>query len=82
MKYTQVTIGLPFIPSIEKYGNIKWYVDAEFPVHNYIRSHTGGFTTIGTGGCYVHPREKMSTKISTKAELVRVDNVLTLVIWT
>ena len=43
MKYIQVTIGLTLILPINKSGDIKWYVDAEFAVHNNTRSHTGGF---------------------------------------
>ena len=53
MKYIQGTIGLPLIFSIEKSENIKWYVDASFAVHKDMRSHTGGFMTMGTGGAYV-----------------------------
>ena len=47
-KYIQWTIGLPLILSIDKSGNIKWYVDAAFAVHKDMRSHTGGFMTMGT----------------------------------
>ena len=69
--------------SIDKSGNIKWYVDALFAVHKDMRSHTGGFITMGTGGAYVHSRKhKLNTKSSTEAELVRVHDVLTQVIWT
>ena len=66
MKYIQGTIGLPMILSIDKSGNIKWYVDASFRVHKDMRSHTGGFMTMGTGGAYVQSRkQKLNTKIST-----------------
>ena len=54
MKYTQVTIVLPLILSIEKTGNVKWYVDAAFAVQKYMRSPTGGLMTMGTVGAYVH----------------------------
>ena len=47
MKYIQGTIGLPLIISIDKYGNIKWYVDSAFAVHKDMIIHTGGFTTMG-----------------------------------
>ena len=54
MKYIQATIGLPLILSIEKYGNIKWYVDAAFVVQNYMRGHTVGFMAmVPEGGGYV-----------------------------
>ena len=38
---------------MDKYGNKKWYVDAEFAVQKDIRSLAGGFMTMGTGGSYV-----------------------------
>ena len=50
MKHIKGTIGLPLILSIDKSGNIKWYVDASFAVHKDTRSHTGGFMNMGTGG--------------------------------
>ena len=83
MKYIQGTIGLPLILSIDKSGNIKWYVDALFAVHKDMRIHTGGFVTMGTGGAYVQSsKKKLNTKSSTEAKLVGVDDVLTQVIWT
>ena len=33
------------ILSIEKLGDIKWYIDVAFEVHKDTRSHTGGFMT-------------------------------------
>ena len=53
INYTQFTIGLPFILSIYKSENIKWYIDAAFSVHKEMRGHTGGFITMVTGGAYV-----------------------------
>ena len=83
MKYIQGTIELPLILSIDKSGNIKWHVDASFAVHKDMRSHTGGFMTMGTGGAYVQSSKKnLNTKSSTEAKLVGVDDVLTQVIWT
>ena len=82
MKYIQGTIGLPLILSIDKSENIKWYVDAYFSVHKYMRSHTSGFTTMGTGGAYVqYSRHKLNSKRSTEVKIVGVDDVLTQVIW-
>ena len=53
MNYIQETIGLTLIVSIDKYGNIKWYVDAAFVVHKDMRSHTGVFMTMLKGEAYV-----------------------------
>ena len=48
-----------------------------------MRSHTGGFTTIVTGGAYVQSRkQKLNTNSSTEADLVGVDDVMNQVIWT
>ena len=83
MKYIQVTIGLPQIFPINKSGNIKWYVDASFAVNNDMRSYTGGFMPMVTGGAYVWSiNQKLNTKSSTEAELVGVDDVLTQAICT
>ena len=83
MKYKQGTIGLPLIFSIDKSGNIKWYVDATFAVHKDMRSHTGSFMTMGTGGDYVQSiKQKLNTNSSTEADLFGLDDVLTQVIWT
>ena len=53
MNYRQGAIGLPFILSIEKYGNIKWYVGTAFAVYKGMRRHTGGFSTMITGGASI-----------------------------
>ena len=53
VNYIQINIGLPMILSINKSGNIKWYVDAAFAVHKYMRSYTGGFITMVIGWAYV-----------------------------
>ena len=82
-KYIQRSICLPLILSTDKSRNIKWYVDASFAVHKDMRSHTGGFMTMRTGGVYVQSiKQKLKTKSSTETELVGVDDVLTQVIWT
>ena len=83
MNYIQGTIGLTLILSIDKSGNINWHVDAAFVVHKDMRSHTGGLMAMGKVGAYLQSRkQKLDTKISTEAELVGVDDVLTQVIWT
>ena len=82
-KSVQCIIGLPFILAIYKSVNIKWHVDAEFAVLKDMRSHTGGFITMGTVGAYVQSsKQKMNTNSSTKAGIVGVYDVLTQVIWT
>ena len=58
------------------------YVDAAFEVHNYMRIHTGGFMKMGTLGNYVQSSKQiLNTNSSTEANLLRVDDILTQVIW-
>ena len=62
---------------------IKWWVDASFAVHQDMRSHTGGAMSLGKGAVYsVSTRQKLNTKSSTEAELVGVDDVMPMVLWT
>ena len=71
IKYIQGTIGLPFILTIEKSGNIKWYVDAAFTVYKYMSSHTGVFTNMGKVGSYVQSmKQQLNTNSSTEANIV------------
>ena len=73
----QGTIGLPLIMEINKSGNIKWYIDAEFSVHKYMRSHTGGLMATGTGGDYVKSiKQNLNTKTSTEPNIFGLDDVL------
>ena len=58
IKYIQGTIGLPLILTVDKYGNIKWYIDAAFAVHKDMRSHTGGFMNMLTDRAYFQSRKK------------------------
>ena len=78
MNYTKDIIGISLILSIDNYGNVKWYVDAEFVVHKYIISHTGGFMTMVKGWAYVQSSfKKLKTNSSTKSKFVVEDNFLT-----
>ena len=61
MKYVQGTIVLPLIMWIDKYVNIKWYVDAEFAVNKDTMIHNGGFMNMGTGGDYLQSIKKKLT---------------------
>ena len=48
-----------------------------------MRIHTGGFMNMVTGGASVQSiKHKLNTRSSADAELVRVDDILTQVIWT
>ena len=62
---------------------IKWWIDASFAVHADMRSHTGGTMSLGRGAIYsASTRQKLNTKSSTEAELVGVDDMMPMVLWT
>jgi hypothetical protein len=62
---------------------VRWWVDASFAVHQDMRSHTGGVLSLGKGAVYsVSTRQKLNTKSSTEAELVGVDDVMPMLLWT
>jgi hypothetical protein len=62
---------------------LKWHVDASFAVHDDFKSHTGGVITLGTGAIQtVSTKQKVNTKSSTEAELVSLDDVISMVMWT
>ena len=83
MNYIQGTIGLSFILSVDKAVNIQWYIDAEFAVHKYMKSHTCGSITSVTVGDYAQSRkQKLNTNSSTEANIVGLGGVLSQVIRT
>ena len=54
-----------------------WYVDASFA-----RSHTGGGLTMGRGfPIVISTKQKLNTKSSTESEIVGVDNMMPIVVW-
>jgi hypothetical protein len=64
---------------------IEWYVDASFAVHPDFKSHTGATMAIedGKGGVqYASRKQKLNTKSSTEAELISVDNISVMILWT
>ncbi len=60
-----------------------WYVDASFAVHPNMHKHTGGCMTMGGGfPISVLMKQKLNTKRSRESELVGVDNMMPIIIWT
>lgn len=62
-------------------GAVQWWVDASFAVHTDFKSHTGMTMSLGKGppisGSW---RQKLSTKSSTEAELVGVDDSMRVIV--
>ena len=63
-------------------GTVKWWVDVAFAVHHDMKRHTGGMITMGRGALYsASNKQKLSTKSSTEADLVEVDDLMPQILW-
>ena len=83
MKYLNATQDKKLTLSADNLKVIKWYVDAAFAVHPDFKSHTGGAMTFGKGSAQnISRKQKLNTKSSTEAELVAVDDVSIMILWT
>ena len=85
MKYLNGTKSLNLTLSADNLHCIKWYVDASFAVHPDYKSHTGATMSYGDGyGAvqWISRKQKLNTKSSTESELVGVDDVLVMILWT
>lgn len=64
-------------------GLLMWYVDASFAVHPNMRGHTGGGLTMGRRfPISASTKQKLNTRSSTEGELVGVDDLMPITIWT
>jgi hypothetical protein len=82
MEYLRVDRLRPLIMSADGSRVLMWYVDASFAVHPNMRSHTGGGLTMGRGFPIVNStKQKLNTRSSTESELVGVDNMMPIVVW-
>ncbi len=60
-----------------------WYVDALFAVHPNMQGHTGGSLTMGRGfPISTSTKQRLNTRSSTESELVGVDDMMPIIIWT
>ncbi len=84
MEYLQGDCDQPLILSSgDNDGVLMWYVDASFAVHPNMRGHTGGCLTMGRRfPISVSIKQKLNTKSSTESELVGVDDMMPIIIWT
>jgi hypothetical protein len=83
MKYLHGTVNMPLTLEADKAHIVKWWVDASYPVHPDMKSHTGGAMTLVKGASYgSSTRQKLNTKSSTEAELIGVNDVMPQILWT
>ena len=62
---------------------IQWWVDASFATHPNCHSHTGATLSFGKGSVYsMSTKQKLNTRSSTEAELVGINDILSMILWT
>ena len=67
---------------IDDTNNLRWYVDTAFGVHRDMKSHTGMIMTmVQRDASSNSTKQKLNIKISTKAELVGINDEISLIIW-
>jgi hypothetical protein len=64
-------------------GLLMWYVNASFAVHLNMQGHTdGGLTMVRGFPISVSTKQKLNTRSSTESELVRVNDMMPIILWT
>jgi hypothetical protein len=79
----QHTIDIFLTISIDKLSIIKPWVDASNAIQPILCSHTGGAIMVGKGVLYSKSsKQKLNTKLSTKAKHVGASDLLLHTLWT
>jgi hypothetical protein len=83
MEYLRVDRERPLILGADTEGMLMWYVNASSAVHLNRRRHTGGGMTMGRNfPISVSTKQNLNTKSSTESELVGIDNMMPIILWT
>ena len=60
----------------------EWWVDASFAVHPDYKSHTGAIHSLGRGAISsISTKQKVNSRLSTEAELIGIDDVISKILW-
>jgi hypothetical protein len=72
------TVNMPLVLAADNTCKIWWWVNASYAIHHAdMKSHTGGTLSLGKGSIYsTSSNQKLVTRRSTKAEVVRVHDVM------
>ena len=83
MEYLSKENSHPLVLGTNNDGLLMWYVDASFAVHPNMRGHTRGGLTLGRGfPISVSTKQKLNTRSSKESELVGVDDMMPIILWT
>ena len=82
LSHAKQSMHAPLILGGNESGTLRWNIDASYAVHPDMRSHAGASFALGNGSIIsISAKQKINTKSSTEAELVAVDDAMTLVLW-
>jgi hypothetical protein len=82
LQYFNGTLDMPLILGADSLAESKSWVDAAYAVHNEMKSHTGGATSLGRGAIMCKStKQKLHTKSSTEAKVVGSSDYLPNTIW-
>jgi hypothetical protein len=83
LSYLKRTAHLRLRLTVESLNVVKWWADASFAVHEDMKSHSGGFGSLGKGAFYATSRtQKLNTTSSTECEIVAAAEILPQALWT
>jgi len=75
-------VTVPLILGADSLAKLKSWVDTAYAVHNDMKSHTGGATSLGRGAIMCKStKQKLNTKSSTEAKVVGSSDYLPNTIW-
>jgi len=82
LQYFNGTLDMPLILGADSLAKSKLWIDAAYAVHNDMKSHTGGATSLGRGAIMCKStKQNLNTKRSTEAEVVGSSDYLPNIIW-
>jgi len=82
LRYLRDSAHLKYTLSADGTWVIRWWIDASYGVHPDMKSHTGATMSMGTGCVYsMSRRQRLNTRSSTEAELVGVNDAMSMVLW-
>jgi Reverse transcriptase (RNA-dependent DNA polymerase) len=82
LRYLHANPDLPHTLEADGTGMIRWWV-AAYGVHHDMRSHTGATMSMAKGCANLMScRQRLNTRSSTEAELVGVNDAMSLILWT
>jgi hypothetical protein len=86
LKYLELTANLILTLEADPDDDVlhaRWFPDAAFAVHPDFKSHTGAVLSFGKGATKtVSSKQRLNTRSSTEAELIGVDDIAPLAVWT